>query len=330
MNLISSRLATRSRTRQVEASLKADAAAVAVDRAIGGIWGQILTLLRAKPDVHGAYHGAHRIFRQLIPTAATSIDGSLRRVAMWGHKTTAQALTGTLSADYLRAAAVRSVIESRQPATRCRSIREDKEKKGKFLPKQPGIVQLALDALGMRKVDLGALLREPVRDEFSKEQQKDIFAALLFPTPDEDTVSEMVYRTVQGVTWFQRLEFATRTSATPEQLATIVGQGFARGAMPQEIARDLLPVVDGVRSTATRIARTEGLRLAHDSQQIVFDGLGDLVIGYQIHATLDQNTRPAHAARNGTVYYASPTGNQLGYDSMPRPPLEADGSISWN
>ncbi len=72
------------------------------------------------------------------------------------------------------------------------------------------------------------------------------------------------------------------------------------------------------------------MRIAHSVQHIAWKGMGDLVIGYQIHATLDQNTRPAHAARNGTIYYADPKQGQLGYDKMPHPPLEADGSIAWN
>ena len=148
---------------------------------------------------------------------------------------------------------------------------------------------------------------------------------MLFPPPDAATIDRVVYS--HG--WWDRLAAGTRL-ASPDVLASILASGIAQGHSQQEIARTLLPAVDGVRASARRVARTECLRVAGDTQLKMHDQLGDLVTGFQIHCTLDQFTRPAHAARSGTIYYKHPGPGQLGLESMPRPPAEADGSIAWN
>lgn len=146
---------------------------------------------------------------------------------------------------------------------------------------------------------------------------------LLFPPPSEQQVFAIVFATG----W--QLRLASKL-ATPEALAQTVATGLVLGQSPPEIARQLLPVVQGVESAARRIARTEGLRVAGEMQLRCSEQLGDLVIGQRVRATLDVNTRPAHRARDGQAYYARPGPGQQGYDRMPRPPLEADGTVAWN
>ena len=111
--------------------------------------------------------------------------------------------------------------------------------------------------------------------------------------------------------------------AAPEVLAPRIASGYAAGKGWREIAEDILPVVDGVRSTARRVARTEGLRIASAVNEEHFEALGsDAIAGYQLLATLDQFSRPWHAARHGQVYYRSPKPGQKGFAQMPRPPEE--------
>lgn len=148
---------------------------------------------------------------------------------------------------------------------------------------------------------------------------------LIFPPPDAATVDAVVY--ASG--WPARVAASSRLAA-PELLAATVAQGYAAGQSQRQIAQDLLPHVRQVQASARRVARTEGLRIAHEVQLRAHAGLGDLVIGYQVHATRDSRTRPAHAARDGTVYYRNPQPGQPGYDAMPRPPLEADGTVAHN
>jgi SPP1 gp7 family putative phage head morphogenesis protein len=154
-------------------------------------------------------------------------------------------------------------------------------------------------------------------DEGGPEPALGDLAGLLFPPPSEAQVAAVVF----GSDWQDRLSAATRL-ASPEALADVLAAGLAAGKTQQEIARDLLPLVDGVRSAARRVARTEALRVAGDAQMRCHEQLGDLVVGYQVHATLDQHTRPWHAARSGQVYYLRPGPGQLGPDQMPHPPDE--------
>jgi SPP1 gp7 family putative phage head morphogenesis protein len=135
-------------------------------------------------------------------------------------------------------------------------------------------------------------------------------------------VDRILFAPSGGRTWQDRVASLTRL-AQPEQLASILASGMAAGKAQREIANDLLPAVNNVRSSARRIARTEGLRVAHAVQMDAHEQLGDLKIGYQIRAQLDQNTRPWHASRSGTIYYDQPTATQKGPAQRPNPPEEA-------
>jgi SPP1 gp7 family putative phage head morphogenesis protein len=156
---------------------------------------------------------------------------------------------------------------------------------------QQGVVE-ALPRRGLERVFTSYLAEA----EGSEEAIQPL-VSLLFPAPDEDEITQLM-----GRGWLDQLSRAT-SLARPEQLAAIVGAGFAAGKTQSEIARDLLPTVDGFRTSARRVARTEGLRIAHAAQMACHEQLGDLVAGYSIHATLDARTRPAHAARDGLTWY---------------------------
>lgn len=144
-----------------------------------------------------------------------------------------------------------------------------------------------------------------------------------------DQVLAILRQPIQGRSWEQDLSQATRL-ATPDWIGSVLAFGFAAGQTPQEVARTLRPVVAGVQVTAKRIARTYGMQVAHSAQMQAHEQLGDLVIGYQVHATKDVNTRPEHRARDGTIYYREPSRGQKGLDECPHPPLEADGTMAWN
>lgn len=115
-----------------------------------------------------------------------------------------------------------------------------------------------------------------------------------------------------------------------EKTTNIVWRGIAQGKDRREIGKELQKVFSGDAASARRVARTEGLRVATFTQIAVSEQIPELITGYQILATLDSRTRPEHRARHGTIYHREPTGNQKGFNEMPRPPLEGDGSIAWN
>src|SRR5437764_1121226 len=73
-----------------------------------------------------------------------------------------------------------------------------------------------------------------------------------------------------------------------------------------------------------RIARTVGALIANASNMQPFQGLGDRLIGYQVHCVTDKDSRPWHQARKNVIYYINPKEGQKGLHQMPRPPYEPD------
>lgn len=170
--------------------------------------------------------------------------------------------------------------------------------------------------------------RKPITEAITALQKEQIKDAVFDPLTSEK-INQIVKGQTAGVSWQARL--AQQTSlAPPEHLASLVSTGFLQGDTPASLAAKIKPFVQGVASTARRVARNESMRIAHESRMDSYSDLGDLVIGYQIHATMDSRVRPHHAARSGTIYYKKPKANQPGLDKMPRPPLEEDGTVAHN
>ena len=139
--------------------------------------------------------------------------------------------------------------------------------------------------------------------------------SLLFPPLAAALVGPVIYATG----WRDRLG----AGLDPDVLAAGLYVGLSAGEGPRELARRLLPAVGGVESAARRVARTEAMRVAGAAQMQAHAQLGDLVVGWQVHATLDQNTRSWHAARSGAIYYRNPAPGQKGLAQCPHPPEEA-------
>lgn len=161
------------------------------------------------------------------------------------------------------------------------------------------------------------------------EPQRRRVQAQLFPSLSADRVTQIVRQPTASLSWQGRIASISGL-APPDQLAALVIQGISQGQTVDRMARAIFPTVNGVRTSARRIARTEGMRVAHEARMDAYAGLGDLIIGYQIHATMDWRVRPHHAARNGTVYYRNPKPGQESMARMPRPPIEEDGSVAHN
>jgi SPP1 gp7 family putative phage head morphogenesis protein len=307
--VLSSRLAARAGIRQVEAVVKADAAALAADRAVAAFWQELLAILRDDRGWQSNYDRTLAVLRRLPAAVAGVLYERLSRIAYWGHRQTARMTVDVLPDTYLRAASpvpVETIQEAR---------------KG-------GSVEMQATVRGLRVTDRAKPLREPAR-ALSDDQKRKKFADLIFPPPARADVDRIVYSPTAGRKWTERVSDLSKL-APPEQLARTVAAGMASGHTQSQIARELLPAMQGVRSSARRVARTEGIRVAQETQLEAWGQMGDLIAGYQVHATLDQYTRPHHAARSGTIFYKHPKPGQLGLDKMPRPPMEADGSVAHN
>lgn len=146
--------------------------------------------------------------------------------------------------------------------------------------------------------------------------------------PPLDT--EAVRRVVYGSGWLQTIQSLTKLAA-PESLAAQIAGAVQAGRTVQQIATAIQPFVQGVQTSARRVARTAGLWVAHQAEADVYAGLeNDVIAGYTVRAVLDARTRPEHRARDGHQFWCRPTGGQKGLAEMPRPPREKDGSWAFN
>lgn len=163
-----------------------------------------------------------------------------------------------------------------------------------------------------------ALTKNAIRDKFYD----------LLIEPIKRTVLEKIV--LGGAAAIQRLMQTVRTTVNPQKLAQIFVDGISSGKDRRQIATDLRNELGVTRAAAKRLTRTEGARVASESNMAAYEELGDMVMGYQIHAVLDERTRPQHRIRNGTIYYKEPVGSQKSVTEMPRPPVEPDGTIAFN
>jgi SPP1 gp7 family putative phage head morphogenesis protein len=152
---------------------------------------------------------------------------------------------------------------------------------------------------------------------------------MLFPPMEPTTAERIVRAPSAGTSWQARMTQLTRLAA-PVDVANLVAGWAASGQPPATLERALRPVVQGVRSTSRRVARTEGQRVANAARMEAYAGMDDVIAGYQIHGTMDSRTRPHHAARNGMIFWKAPPPGQPGLSQCPHPPMESDGTVAHN
>lgn len=265
---------------------------------VRGVWHRLVAALDEASSPHSVLPVVRRVLHGLSEALRHELIAAMRAEAAASRREAAAAITARLTPEQMRHAL----------ATRRRRRLHEERLHEEIV------------------FDLSALLGVGVHSNADGDSDDtDTLARLLFPPPRAEQVDAIVYATG----WVKRLAAATRL-AEPERLAPIISAGMAAGKTRQQLVRDLLPIVDGVRSTARRIARTEGMRVAGAMQMATHESLGDLVVGYRINATLDSAVRPEHRERDGTIYWRHPKAGQLGFDRMPNPPQEADGSTAWN
>lgn len=302
-HLASNRLAARAAIHSAELLDRTEALGNAIDRATRVVWLRLLDLLQGGQTFAHNFHAALAIIKDWPLVIAQEMILGLRKLYHVSHQDIAASTVEVLPLPYLRAIApapAEAFVEA---------LLEDLDK-----PEQPGIVTIGPTALGVPK-------------KLSKKKAKAIYKDLVFPAPDVSEVMRRLIPVVQPANWTAIGDDAKRM---PQDLAHLIAGSMAQGKRPAETAKDIRPYFDGSRTRARRAARTFGMLVSNQGAFDAHEQLGDMLAGYQINATHDENTRPAHAARDGTIYYKEPEPGQLGMDQMPHPPLEADGSVAWN
>ncbi len=312
-NRLTARVAAKSLQQQVATVNRSDDLAAQSDRIISQAWAAILSILR-KYEAPFASGSAEIQIRKILDALDLKLkslfDTELTATVHYSHHRTANSLIDQLPGQMLHVAAT----ESR--------LTEDDEPK----PPEPGVVRLGVSPIGTLAVrNMAAPLLNPA---ISKDAKKELAKTLIFPPPSAQRARELVYRGK----WFDRLSRMTKLAA-PEDVGKVLRIGTLAGKSMRDIARDLMPVLNGVQSSARRIARNEVSRVAHDAQWDAWQEVKDVIIGYQVHAVDNGHhptSRPEHKRRHLTIYYKLPKRGQKGMNEMPRPPQEADGSTAEN
>ena len=144
---------------------------------------------------------------------------------------------------------------------------------------------------------------EPVLDAGGDDDQRRQFVREnLFPPLDGNQVSRIINSPgANGITWPERMQMLTKL-ADPDTIARHLEDGLSAGENTAELRERIRPDVNDYAVSAQRIARTEGGRIASQAQWTAFKGLGGMMSGRQRIATIDQFSRPDHAAANGKIY----------------------------
>ncbi len=312
---LSARIAAKSGIRQVEAHAFTDGIGLMLDREIDGL---IKAALASKgATFFNTYRAAKTQLDRLALVLTVTMGAQFNRLAVQGHRATTAALVDVLPLPDLQAAALAESLLEAVP----------KRKGVKVVDPRAGVVRLQIQqpagTIKQRMTDAAKELKKRASPAMPKEQARQLYGQLLFPAPPIEVVDKVVYGgEAFGLPWWEHIAQLSKL-APPELLASTIATGYAAGKTHREIAKEILPMVDGVRSSARRIARTEGMRIAHDVQMNAWDELGDMVLAYQIHSVNKPTSRPWHALRRGTIYYKHPEGDQKGLEQMPRPPMEA-------
>jgi len=303
---LKARVAAKGFIAQIDALGRADAAGDRAEAIVSEAWSRLLRLIdrvARTGDVAAFRDAVGRLFGPLGVQIAKTIAQSVEQSAERAYQQAADTVTDLLPLPAVKSSLGESRLAEREiPRTQL-----------------PGFINI--DPSG--PMDVGSVLRLDNADGLTDDAARDLFRQLIFPPPDRKTIRAVVYQS----DWIARLQ--TQTSlAGPDEIARAVVKNLADGGKVRDLARSLLPVVNGVRATARRIARDETMHATHAMQHQAWAQVGEMVVGFQVHAVLDDRTRPEHRARNGQTFYKQPTGNQRGMDECPQPPRESpkDGS----
>ncbi|MBR9804131.1 hypothetical protein GYB59_21640 [bacterium] len=140
-------------------------------------------------------------------------------------------------------------------------------------------------------------------ERLSDAEWEALLSELIFPAPTQAAILAILEQPIGGKTTVQRLNELSRLIDDPGRVVDEMVRGIADGENLQKISKRLYARVDGVKASARRIARTEGLRVVEQMNRQALEPMQDMMVGMQVIASLDQNTRPHHAHRHGTIYY---------------------------
>ena len=306
-------------THHLQTIRRADQAADEAEAAVHRWWADLLAILRAGPNlgVTRLHQMALAHFRRLKDVTARGLRDALEPTLRYGYQSAVAGLRRRLPTAYLRRAAIRRGFRSRGLRESVQPVLEEP------LRSRGGLATFSMTPRGLNittaRLTQDALDELEDDDDLDADEIRQAFLDLLFPPPPEEWVRQHTNRLIAPFLAAPRPDLKP-----PELLANVLISHYSQGATQQEIAKALLPEVDGVRASARRVARTWGIALANDGNMAAHEQLGDMVIGYELFSARRVSSRPWHVERHGTVYKRNPGPGEKGFFQMPHPPREPD------
>ena len=292
---------------QREAVRRAERVADATERAVRTWWHDLLALIRAGPTLGlTRLHALALAHARRLPglTRAALVDG-LTDVWAWGADAAARSVSRTV---------LRRVFQQRgYTSWSVLSFLEG-------TPSPPGRYAPRRRAAPVRAQPIFAdvIPQGILPDAPAVNIPDELLARVVLRRPSEASIRQRVEQLIAPFVASPRPDLVD-----PQRFAAQLVQSYSQGKSVQEIAQDLLPVADGARASARRVARTWGIDVANRSQWEAHESLGpDLVVGYRIHATPGPYSRSWHASRDGQEYFRNPRSGQKGFAQLPHPPRE--------
>lgn len=160
-------------------------------------------------------------------------------------------------------------------------------------------------------------------DNFSMMESKKTINKTIFPGVPRSEIRRIILSQNIPQRILKRMQKTGKSPTMISNLVTITTDPIKRAAI-------LSQYFASMRNEAYKISRTSVSGMVAKTTRKAFDSLPTDLIGFQVHGIMDNRIRPAHKERNGTIYYKKPRYENPGFDEMPNPPYEADGSIAWN
>jgi len=294
-NAIDQRLASRGAQQQVALLSRSERAAVNVGRAYDALLRDLLALATDGSVTDAMARGARDAAERASRDAEASLKADLEAAAQWSREVTTDVLVRTIPLHWFRAVAPElAAIPFPE------SVLQERER-------------------GEPPIDAGYDFEPIAQRRLSQEEAMALIRELVFGPLTPDEVEAYLAGGAGGIAWGERLKYWD--SQSRDRMLSELGSGVSGGEAVNDIRKRLQPITDGIAYKAQRFARTEARRVAERSQVDTYAAMGDMLSGIQVIASLDQWTRPEHAARHGKVYRRKEDGAFIADDGEVMPEL---------
>ena len=302
--LLSKKLAAKMHQRQIDSLAKLASIDRLIDKASATVVERLIKVVTGDQSLGNKLLQLSAASQTLTVTLQATIGQELHKFADWAHRSSTWALIGVIPRPWLVALLpieARVTVETYDPP-----------RAGTLVGGYGGL-KIVYEDMQIERDPFGVPV-EPLSQVVLTDTEKDeVLEKILFPAPSAKEVSQIIARTG----WEERFGALSKKITDNRALFSELVTGYSDGENLQQLSKRVEGLVDGIKSSAKRIARTEGMRVAERIQRRSWEPLGDIMTGAQVIAVLDERTRPEHATRNGQVYYKNPRAGQKSMSELP-------------